>query len=95
MEEGDAERKRAFDTTEAQDPKRMRPEEILGSLDDKKCTTRLLLSRLEFSKIIGKGGATIMHIRNTCGASVKGSDVDAETRLVFIFSSYFLYFPLK
>lgn len=25
-----------------------------------------------------------MHIRTTCGASVKGSDVDAETRLVII-----------
>ncbi len=57
-------------------------EEILGSMDDKRATTRLLITPHEFSKIIGKGGSTIMHIRTTCGASVKGFDVDPETRLV-------------
>jgi len=42
------------------------------------------MSRHEFSKIIGKAGATIMHIRNTCGAVIKGFDIDAESRLVII-----------
>lgn len=87
MEQGLDERKRAFDASETQEPKRMRPEEILGSADDKKVTTRLLMNRQEFSKIIGKGGATISHIRSTCGASVKGADVDAEHRLVIISGS--------
>lgn len=81
-------RKRTFgeggEGLETTEPKRMRPEEILGSQDDKKATTRLLMSQKEFSKVIGKGGQTIMHIRSTCGASVKGNDVDAENRLVIL-----------
>lgn len=57
-------------------------EEIIGSHDDKKATTRLFMGRQEFSKVIGKGGATITHIRNTCGANVKGFELDAENRVV-------------
>lgn len=75
------ERKRTFETMEPE-PKRMRPEEILGSPE--KLTTRILMTRQEFSKVIGKGGATISHIRNTCGALIKGFDIDPENRLIVI-----------
>jgi len=74
--------KRPFEANETQEPKRMRPEEILGAPE--KLTSRILMSRQEFSKVIGKAGATIMHIRNTCGAFIKGFDIDAESRLVII-----------
>jgi hypothetical protein len=30
------------------------------------------------------GGATISHIRSTCGANVKGADVDADLRLLVL-----------
>jgi len=62
--------------------KRLRAEDIVG--DDRKVTTRLLLNRAEFSKVIGKGGQTIAHIRNTFGANIKGADVDEEHRIVII-----------
>ena len=42
------------------------------------------MNRLEFSKVIGKGGQTISNIRTTCGAQVKGTDIDAENRLVIV-----------
>ena len=42
------------------------------------------MNRLEFSKVIGKGGQTISNIRTTCGAQVKGTDIDAENRLVVV-----------
>ena len=42
------------------------------------------MNRLEFSKVIGKGGQTISNIRTTCGANVKGTDIDAENRLVIV-----------
>ena len=62
--------------------KRLRAEDIIG--DERRVTTRLLLNRAEFSKVIGKGGQTIAHIRNTFGANIKGSDVDAEHRIVIV-----------
>ena len=73
---------RTFETMDAQHQKQFKPEEILGYQDDKKATTRLLLSRQEFSKLIGKGGDTIKQIRTTCGANVKGFDIDSEERVV-------------
>ena len=59
-------------------------EDILGTQDDRKSTSRLWMNRLEFSKVIGKGGQTISNIRTTCGAQVKGTDIDAENRLVVV-----------
>jgi predicted RNA-binding protein YlqC (UPF0109 family) len=56
----------------------------LGTQDDRKSTSRLWMNRLEFSKVIGKGGQTISNIRTTCGAQVKGTDIDAENRLVVV-----------
>jgi len=66
----------------AHEMKRLRAEDIVG--DDRKVTTRLLLNRAEFSKVIGKGGQTIAHIRNTFGANIKGADVDEEHRIVIV-----------
>jgi predicted RNA-binding protein YlqC (UPF0109 family) len=42
------------------------------------------MNRIEFAKVIGKGGQTIMHLRNTYGANVKGNDLDQENRLVVV-----------
>lgn len=66
------------------DAKRFRPEEILGSVGDDRVITRLLMPRLDFSKLIGKGGATISHIRANSGVNVRGTNVDEEFRLVLL-----------
>ena len=47
-------RERSFQSG-GDDPKRFRPEEILGH-GDGKVMTRLLVSKDEFSRLIGKGG---------------------------------------
>ena len=65
------------------DQKRAKPEEILGS-DGSQACTRVLMHRNVFAKIIGKGGQMISQIRSTCGANVKGLDIDIENRLVVI-----------
>ena len=58
-------------------------EDIVGGRDDPtKSIARLLLNRAQFSRVIGKGGQTIAHIRNNTGVMIKGMDVDEETRLV-------------
>ena len=67
------------------DPKRAKPEEILG--EGSQACTRVLMNRTLFSKIIGKGGQMISQIRSTCGANVKGLDIDSENRLVVISGS--------
>jgi predicted RNA-binding protein YlqC (UPF0109 family) len=92
MERDLEERKRTFDGTVvsediqlggvAQQPKRLRPEEIVPRDDPSKAISRLLLTRTQFSRIIGKGGQTIGQIRNTTGVQIKGSDIDEDNRLV-------------
>ncbi|KAJ1411511.1 hypothetical protein B484DRAFT_455604 [Ochromonadaceae sp. CCMP2298] len=65
--------------------KRFRPDEILDSQNDpNRVITRLLVNRQQFSKIIGKGGAMISHIRSSTGGSLRGADLDEENRLVLI-----------
>lgn len=91
------ERKRTFDGTAipgdmnmnmTQQPKRLRPEEIVGGRDDpSKAISRLLLNRSQFSRIIGKGGQTIAQIRNNTGVLIKGTDIDDDNRLVSLFYS--------
>lgn len=89
------ERKRTFDGTaipgdmqmNMNQPKRLRPEEIVGGRDDpSKAISRLLLNRSQFSRIIGKGGQTIAQIRNNTGVLIKGSDIDDDNRLVSLSS---------
>lgn len=46
--------------------------------------SKLLLSRQEFAKVIGKGGQMIANIRAKCGANIKGSDIDDDKRLVML-----------
>lgn len=61
-------------------------EDILGSSQDDptKIMTRLLLTRLQFSRVIGKGGQTVNHIRSSTGVNVRGCDLDDDNRLVLI-----------
>jgi hypothetical protein len=58
-------------------------EEIIGA-DPNKTVSRLLLNRAQFSRVIGKGGQTITHVRSATGVYMKGSDVDEENRLVLL-----------
>ena len=80
--------KRTFDPSfgsDYHDQKRAKPEEILG--EGSQACTRVLMNRNVFAKIIGKGGQMISQIRSTCGANVKGLDIDIENRLVVISGS--------
>ena len=89
-------RKRTFDNTdssqldnfqgqETQGKRVRQPEEILGMHEDsRRPSTRLLITRQEFSKVIGKGGSNISQIRSKCGAGVKGVDVDENTRILWV-----------
>ncbi len=67
------------------DAKRPRPEEILG--EGYQAVTRVLMDRYVFAKVIGKGGATISSIRQSCGVQVKGLDIDPDNRLIVISGS--------
>jgi len=86
-------RKRGYDHSDtfngggsASNPvKRLRPEEILGSGDDyRKATTRLMVGKVEFAKIIGKGGVTLNSIRSSTNVNIKGSDINEDLRVVII-----------
>lgn len=72
----------------SENPKRFRPEEILGVTGDDRIITRLLMSRFEFSKLIGKGGATITHIRSSTGVNVRGTNIEEDSRLVLLVGSF-------
>lgn len=64
-------------------------EDILGgnSDDPTKVMTRLLLTKIQFSRVIGKGGQTVTYIRTSTGVNVRGCDLDDENRLVLISGS--------
>ena len=83
--------KRSFDPSFGadayHDPKRAKTQEILGEGSSQQACTRVLMDRNVFAKIIGKGGQMISQIRTTCGANVKGLDIDSENRLVVISGS--------
>lgn len=62
-------------------------EDIINPIDPNKPSssssfTRLLLTRAEFSCIIGRGGLNVTKIRSTCGAFIQGCDIDDQNRLV-------------
>lgn len=87
----DRERKRSYDdqpdtSTSQASSKRLKgllPDEILGSTDDsRKCTTRLMVNKTEFSKIIGKGGNTLHQIKSSTHVNIKAADVNDEMRVV-------------
>ena len=71
-------------------PKRLRPDEIAGMTKDdpNKSVTRLLLNKTQFSRVIGKGGQTIAHIRSATGVFMKGADIDEEWRLVLLTGTF-------
>lgn len=75
-------RKRSFEESGGSQSKRLRPDEILGDETAKRATTRLLVNKMEFSKIIGKGGQTLQQIKSNTGVNVKASDVNEEMRVV-------------
>jgi len=71
-------RKRSFDCTDsAVDNKKSR-----YNYDDRKCRTRILINKTEYSRIIGKGGHSVTNIRNISGAELKGTNVDDELTMV-------------
>lgn len=76
--------KRDFEGGEPQALKRFRPEEIIGTSQGDHVITRMLMSKLEFSKLIGKGGATITGIRSATGVNVRGTNVEDDLRLVLL-----------
>ena len=91
-------RKRSFDNSEnigtdntnneAQGKRIRQPEEILNYPEDpRRPSTRLLINKQEFSKVIGKGGNNISQIRQTCGAGIRGIDIDDNTRILIISGS--------
>jgi len=55
--------------------------------DPNKATSRILLNRYQFSRVIGKGGQTIAHVRGNTGVYMKGTDIDEDNRIVLISGS--------
>jgi len=68
-----------FDSTENKRPR--------SNNDEKKLMTRILISKAEFGKVIGKGGHSVSTIQSKSGATVKGTNVDDDLRLVRLFGS--------
>ena len=54
---------------------------------DEYYSTRILLKKSEFAKVIGKGGKLIRDIRSKTGAAIKGIDLDDEDRMILISGS--------
>lgn len=81
--EDSASSKRYYDpsATIPEDQKRQRGE-IDYDFDDRKCISRIVVRKSDFAKIIGKGGAMVNQIKAKCGASIKGTEVDDENRIV-------------
>lgn len=72
-----------------QDIKKVKTEDILGlGIDADRTSTRLLLTRIEFSKIVGKGGASIQYVRQQSGATIKGAEIDENSRLIVVSGTY-------
>lgn len=91
--------KRIGDPSQPSVTKRFRPEEsppiVDQHIDVHTVMSRMILNRVDFSKIIGKGGQMISSIRETCGAAIKGVDISEDMRLVcFFFMEHCTSFPL-
>jgi predicted PilT family ATPase len=70
-------RKRTAEYAGLDDPfKRNRPDELIS---------RILVTKMDMGKIIGKSGATISEIRNKSGANLKAVDIDEFNRMVLSF----------
>jgi predicted RNA-binding protein YlqC (UPF0109 family) len=52
------------------------------------CHSRMLLNKVDFGRVVGKGGQMISNIRAACGATVKGVDVTEDLRLVTISGAF-------
>lgn len=55
--------------------------------DARKFTSRILVKKSDFAKVIGKSGCMINHIKTKSGAAVKGSEVDEDNRIFVITGS--------
>lgn len=66
------------------DSKRFKSDEITGARDPTLTVTRLLMSKIEFSKLIGKKGLTVSNIRSITGCNVRGTNTDDDHRLVLV-----------
>ena len=64
--------------------KRYRPGEENAHLgyDEPHVTSRIVVRKADFGKIIGKGGVMVNHIKSKCGANIKGNEIDEENRIV-------------
>ena len=57
-------------------------ENALSGHDELHVTSRIVVRKADFGKIIGKGGVMVNHIKSKCGASIKGNEIDEENRIV-------------
>ena len=60
-------------------------EEDISPVESTKVTTRLVVNKYDYGKIIGKGGQSITLLRSQTNASIKGisdTESDVETRMV-------------
>jgi len=44
------------------------------------CITRIAVKKNDFAKVIGRGGSNINQIKSRSGATVKGTEIDADDR---------------
>eukprot|EP01031_Cornospumella_fuschlensis_P043806 gene43806-53570_t len=93
---GGDDRKRSYESAEEApaghggQPKRSRPEDANFGVridDPTKATTRMMLTRNQFSRVIGKAGTTIAHIRSATNVHIRGTDITEDQRLVFLHGS--------
>lgn len=59
--------------------KRYRESDQVGNI-----TSKLLVPKQEFAKVIGKGGHMVTNIRSSCGVELKGLDVEEDKRMIVI-----------
>eukprot|EP01041_Mallomonas_annulata_P006864 gene6864-13909_t len=79
-------KKRDFSKDEdAGELKRYRSSDDFGMTEDFRIiTSRLLVQKQDFAKIIGKGGHMITNIRSKFGVELKGIEIDENQRLISI-----------
>lgn len=82
-------RKRSLDsadTSSSSQMKRLKPEDITGgnTEDNRVGISRMLVNKLQFSKIIGKGGQTVNNIRANFQITMKCTEINEEERVIVL-----------
>lgn len=57
---------------------------MIPGYDELHVTSRIVVRKADFGKIIGKGGFMVNQLKAKCGASIKGSEIDEENRIVIM-----------